>query len=217
MERSGRQGAEEIGFGFGEMEPVAPVLRLQHHDLAVVDGGDVGAGGGGEHSEGRRLVALLLPLAFCVPPKPGDAEEGGVGQREAVLGLGVFLSGELEEGGGRDEAAAALRKTSAFRANVEHRPSFFAGPRREAEAHGRQRHPALAFRPHHRGEIADPHVIRLGEIRLALMRRGGKALLLQRAEVFGIADVLFVVVAHGGEVGREGKKAKRLPFQGTHT
>lgn len=65
---------------------------------------------------------------------------------------------------------------------------------------------ALAICPHHRTEITDANVIRNGQISLTLVRGGGEALLLQRAEIFGVADVL-VVVAHAGkgEVGlREG-------------
>jgi len=89
----------------------------------------------------------------------------------------------VKAGGWDEAAAAALRETSAFRAEVEHRAASSAGWRREAEAHGRERHPTLAFRPHHRGEITDPHVIRPGEIRLALVRWRGKALLLQRAQI----------------------------------
>ena len=58
--------------------------------------------------EARRLVALALA------PQPGDRHEGRAGQAEAVLRLGIFLAGELEEGRGRHQAAVALVEAAAF-------------------------------------------------------------------------------------------------------
>jgi hypothetical protein len=176
-----------------------------------MDGGDIRPGHCGQHGEGRGLVAvagaaILAAQTFRWPPQARNRHEGEVEQGEAVLGLRVFLAGELEKGRCRDQAATALGKGAVFGAEVEHRPAPALAAsglrRRKTEPHWRQRNDTVLLHPHHGANVADADVVGRRQIRFPLMLGCAQPLLVQRLDVLPVADVLLVIVAHRGKVGR---------------
>lgn len=115
-ERSGGERAAEFGRGGRPVEPAGIVGRGQDDDLAIMIGGDVGAGRAGEHRP-------RLPHGRVRFPHPGDAEPVMARKREGPFGFGRLFRrfgrigcgggcggggvGELEKAIDGDQAAAA--------------------------------------------------------------------------------------------------------------
>src|SRR5689334_16994325 len=64
-----RKRLQQLVFRLGEVKPVRPIFRAEHYHLSVMDGGNIGSRIGGQHREGRRLVALALA------PEASDCHE----------------------------------------------------------------------------------------------------------------------------------------------
>ena len=109
-----------------------------------------------------------------------------------MLGLGVFLSGELKELRRRDQAAVAFVEVTAFGLEVENRPAATRG--REAEVHCGQLN-NVARRAHHRAHIVDLNVVGPRKISLALMGRYAKLSRLHHGAILRPTYVLLVIVA----------------------
>lgn len=77
----------------------ADVLRDEDGGHAIVDGGDLSAGLGGDHGEDVAAFLVVLPDA-------GDPEEATGGILEAKGDLSAAAVDPFVEGGGGDEAAA---------------------------------------------------------------------------------------------------------------
>lgn len=94
-ERSGGERAAEFGRGGRPVEPAGIVGRGQDDDLAIVIGGDVGAGRAGEHRP-------RLPHGRVRFPYPGDAEPVMARKREGPFGFERLLCrfGRVGCGGG---------------------------------------------------------------------------------------------------------------------
>ncbi|CDX22782.1 hypothetical protein MPLSOD_100110 [Mesorhizobium sp. SOD10] len=144
---------------------------------------------GRQHCEGRRLVTRRLS------PEPGNGQERGTVQREAMLGFGIFGACEFKEGRSRHKTAFAVSEPAAFRPEVEHRSAFRAG-RRKAERHGCQFY-RVAGGAHDRRRIVDADVVSLGKIELSLMGRDLQSQRLHHPAVFGPGDMLLIIIAHG--------------------
>lgn len=186
-QRPGREGLQEFCLGFREMDPCRPVLWVQHHNLAIVDGRYVRPGFGRQHRKGGRMIALALT------PKACDRHKWRTLQREPVLGLWIFLAGEFEERRCRYKTAVAVGEASPLRPEVEYRPAFARG--RKAEIHLNQ-FDQIAGRAHDRPHVVDLDVVRLRQVEFCLLRRDAEFQVLHHLAVFGPADVLLVVVAH---------------------
>lgn len=87
-ERTGGERAAELGGRRGAIEPARILGRAEQHDLAIMIGGDVGAGRAGEHRPGFGDGAVLERHAAA--PEPRDAEPIEPPHREAPLGLGFL-------------------------------------------------------------------------------------------------------------------------------
>ena len=116
---------------------------------------------------------------------------------ETVLGLGVFLARELEEGACRDKAALAVGKASALRAEVEDRAAFGVG-RGKAEPHRRKLY-RITRGAHDRSDVSDLDVICDRQIEFALVRRNAEFQIPHKLAVFGPGNVLLEIVAHARE------------------
>ena len=111
-ERSGGKRAAEFGRGGRSVEPARVIGRGQDDDLAIVIGGNVGAGRAGEHCP-------RLPHGRVRPPHSGDAEPVMARKREGPFGFERLLRrfgrvgcggggiGEFEKSVDGDQAAAA--------------------------------------------------------------------------------------------------------------
>lgn len=111
-----------------------------------------------------------------------------------MLGLGIFLARELEEGAGGDKTAVALGNPSALRAEIEDGAAFGIG-RGKAEPH-RSKLYRIARGAHDWSDVSDLDVICGRQIECALMRRNAEFQVPHELAVLGPGDVLLVVIAH---------------------
>ena len=85
LERSCREGAEKRGFGSGQVEPSAPVLALEHDDLAVMIRGNILSGFRRQHCKTGCAVDGVRP------DDAGDTEPICTGERETPFVLALLL------------------------------------------------------------------------------------------------------------------------------
>jgi hypothetical protein len=166
IERAPGERSQEFGLRFAQVKPGEPILRTKHYDLAVMIRNNVWSWRGRQHRERRRVIAVPFP------PNSSDCRDRRPLQREAVLGLRIFLAGELKKCRRGNEATAALVEMSSLRPKIEdRRPSWSAWWKAESHRH---EFDLVARGPHHRSSVVDPDVVGLRQIELALSARNPK-------------------------------------------
>jgi hypothetical protein len=85
LERAGRKGAEKLGFGPGQVEPGAPVLTLEHDNLAVMIRRNILSGFRRQHGKAGCAVDGVLP------DEAGNTEPIHIGEGKVPFILALCL------------------------------------------------------------------------------------------------------------------------------
>ncbi len=180
--------SEQLRFRVIEVEPSLPVPALQDHDLAIVNGCDIGAGVRGQERERvSRVVGHGTPQA-------GKAKPVIAGFGELPFRLRRLGARELEEVRGRHQATS-LREASPFAAEVDDRRSL--GPRRrKSPAQLGELDPPLHL-PDHRCRFGGPDILARRQVGCGIGKPDGDACLTECLQIGAVGDVIAIIIAHG--------------------